>query len=177
MLFKPFDYNPNSVSVKTGSYSIPAGRYALIEAEVRNGGTFSIDGSVALKSVSTLIQASATGNATVFTCAAGRTAEVSVYGRFNAGTGNIVYRQSAGQTIDLSPAGGSNDIHESNIKMAGGDTIELVQTGAPVDGYVTGKYTDDDCNPVVATFWVPTGTSLTLAGDARYTVTEYIIPT
>lgn len=42
MLFKPFDFDPVSTSVKTGSYTVPAGRYALI---VPNGVWLSIAGT------------------------------------------------------------------------------------------------------------------------------------
>jgi hypothetical protein len=48
----PFDNNPVSVSVKTGSYTIPSGQYARVVANVKAGGTFTIDAATALDSVS-----------------------------------------------------------------------------------------------------------------------------
>lgn len=44
----PFDFNPVSVSVKTGSYTIPAGKYARAIVNVIGSGTFTINGTTAL---------------------------------------------------------------------------------------------------------------------------------
>ncbi len=38
------------VSATAANYTVPAGYYAVVRAQVRNGGTFSIDGSVVLTS-------------------------------------------------------------------------------------------------------------------------------
>lgn len=46
----PFDNCPVSVSVKTGSYTIPSGQYARTVASVSDGGTFTIGGTTALHS-------------------------------------------------------------------------------------------------------------------------------
>lgn len=48
----PFNFQPVATAVKTASYTIPAGRYAKVSANVQTGGTFSISGVIALSSVS-----------------------------------------------------------------------------------------------------------------------------
>lgn len=59
-LIVPFNYQPFSVSVKTGAYTIPAGYYAFVSAFCDAGETFSIGGVVALRGNSA-IAASGTG--------------------------------------------------------------------------------------------------------------------
>lgn len=44
----PFNNNPVSVSVKTGSYTIPAGKFARAVVNVIGSGTFTINGNTAL---------------------------------------------------------------------------------------------------------------------------------
>lgn len=50
MITFPFNFQPVSTTVRTGSYSIPSGQYAYVTATAKNGGTFSIGGTVALDS-------------------------------------------------------------------------------------------------------------------------------
>lgn len=51
IVFNPSTQQPESVSVKTGSYTIPAGYYAYVTASVAGSDTFSIGGIVALQGV------------------------------------------------------------------------------------------------------------------------------
>lgn len=46
-----FNNKPASTTVRTASYTIPAGRYARVVANVQAGGTFTIGGVVALSSI------------------------------------------------------------------------------------------------------------------------------
>ena len=46
--FIPFNFCPTSVSVKTSSYTIPAGYYACVVANVAGSGSFTIDSDTAL---------------------------------------------------------------------------------------------------------------------------------
>lgn len=48
----PFNFQPANVSVKTGSYTIPAGKYAKVDVQCEAGGSFTIDGLTALTSKS-----------------------------------------------------------------------------------------------------------------------------
>jgi len=61
-LIIPFNYQPFSVSVKTGAYTIPAGYYAYVTASVQGADTFSIGGVVALAGVAG-VAGSGTGGA------------------------------------------------------------------------------------------------------------------
>jgi len=45
----PFNNNPSSVSVKTASYTIPAGKYALLTVNLIGSATFTIGGVTALQ--------------------------------------------------------------------------------------------------------------------------------
>ena len=91
-----FNGNPSSVSVKTGSYTIPANKYAYITANCENGATFSIDGTVALSSNSWSALAKSTGNlystAGVATYTGGSTTEgliTNLGGVTTSGAGSI----------------------------------------------------------------------------------------
>lgn len=46
----PFNFQPASVSVQSGSYSIPAGNYARVTVNIDGTGTFTIGGTTALSS-------------------------------------------------------------------------------------------------------------------------------
>jgi len=49
----PFNFQPVSVSVKTSSYTIPAGKYAYVTANAIGSATFEIGGATALSGSST----------------------------------------------------------------------------------------------------------------------------
>jgi len=53
MINLPFNFQPESVAVKTGSYTIPAGKYAFVTANVVGNSTFTINGSTALQATLT----------------------------------------------------------------------------------------------------------------------------
>lgn len=48
----PFNFQPESVSVVTGSYTVPPGKYARVIANVSGSSTFTIGGATALASTS-----------------------------------------------------------------------------------------------------------------------------
>lgn len=52
----PFNNEPIAISVKTGSYTIPSGRFAKITVNIEGTGTFTINGVLAFRGVqSTLL--------------------------------------------------------------------------------------------------------------------------
>jgi len=53
MINIPFNFQPLSVSVKTGSYTIPSGKYAYVSANVEGTGTFTLGGDIALRGTTT----------------------------------------------------------------------------------------------------------------------------
>lgn len=83
-----FNGNPSSVSVKTGSYTIPANKYAYITANCENGATFSIDGTVALSSNNWSVLAKSTGNIYSTTGVASYTAGSAVEGVLTSSNAN-----------------------------------------------------------------------------------------
>jgi hypothetical protein len=76
-LVVPFNFQPSSVSVKTASYTIPAGKYAKVTVNIDGTGTFTIDGSTALSASQNSVLATSplatdgTGRLTTTTAAAG----------------------------------------------------------------------------------------------------------
>jgi hypothetical protein len=46
----PFNFQPTSVSVKTGSYTIPSGKYARVSVALLGDSTFTIGGTTCLES-------------------------------------------------------------------------------------------------------------------------------
>jgi len=51
----PFNFQPETVEVKTASYPIPAGKYAYVVANVEGTGTFTIGGTTALRGTSNTV--------------------------------------------------------------------------------------------------------------------------
>lgn len=48
-LVVPFNFQPSAVSVKTGSYTIPAGKYAKVTVNLEGSATFTIGGVTAIR--------------------------------------------------------------------------------------------------------------------------------
>ena len=169
MLVQPFDNNPFATEVKTGSFNIAADEYALITAEVQNGGTFSIDATVALKSIDNGLAAvsvgTTDGSVATFTVPAGQIFEGQIFTEIGAikRIGGLEYGTSTG-IIDQITVGPSTTI-SIGVSGAGNKSIT---------GYT--KRIDSD-GPVVGEFWVPANTALTLTGDTRYTVQRYKVIT
>ena len=169
MLVQPFDNNPFATEVKTGSFNIAADEYALVTAEVQNGGTFSIDAVVALKSISNGLAAvnvgTTDGSIATFTVPAGQIFEGQIFTEIGAikRIGGLEYGTSTG-IIDQITVGPSTTISIS-AGSAGSRSIT---------GYA--RRVDGD-GPVVGDFWVPSNTALTITGDTRYTVQRYKVIT
>lgn len=177
MLFKPFDYNPVSVSVKTGSYSIPAGRYAYVVPECDDS-NFTIDGNSAVQSRQYSINGSVPsvpgGGARTLLTTNNNLGPIKIKGVSD--TNFLLLRPaggSSGGTDDITIHDSTDPTKTQEITFNVGDSLYFKNDGglATVSYNVTGyrlgiNYANG--------FWVPTGTSLN--GD-RYTVAEYIIPT
>ena len=182
MLVQPFDNNPFATEVKTGSYNILADEYALVTAEVQNGGTFSIDAAVALSSLGNAFKASSLVNdgsangATVFTMPGDRSGRVRVY---TLGVNNVEVgidheaEGTAGSREQLIIGAGSGFFEAILGEL---DRIYARTTGADKI-YVAGFFDDGKSGEIVGEFWVPSSTALTLTGDTRYTVQRYKVVT
>ena len=54
----PFNFQPESVSVETGSYTVPAGKYARVTVNLEGSATFTIGGATALRGTQNTVLAS-----------------------------------------------------------------------------------------------------------------------
>lgn len=173
-LFLPFNNRPTSTSVKTSTYIIPAGKYARVIAYVEDGGTFSIDGLVALESDlydGQVVNVSATGIAASYTVPAGYF--------FEGQAGN----KNAGEDISSITIDGNDiKISDSNkmisLKAGPGSTVTVLSgglgTGSVLSGYARKEASRTSGN-TTESFWLPTGATLTGAGSWRAVVEEYDI--
>lgn len=172
-IFIPFNFQPASVAVKTGSYTIPAGSYARVIAQVAANSTFTIDGATALDNDVTpffkVNDVSASAGATVsYTVPADRYFEGQATCTNSASMQINVGNNAFGATPTL-----GTDVFP--IKAGPNETIVLTVGGsdyATLSGY---EYDFDvsDMRKIVQEFWVPTGTVLNGTGTVRYTVELY----
>lgn len=172
----PFNFNPESVSVKTGSFSIPVGKYAFISTEVRNGGSFSIGGTIAIQSTGyaiaavNVVQLGNTSNVGI-TVPANSFFEGQISLRNGTGTGDFDIGGNTMQAVDMSL--------ENIFRCKAGPSIDVEadKNGNSADAILTGyTRTIDGSESNTMNFWVPESTALTISGDARYTVSIFAIP-
>lgn len=168
----PFVPNPDSTTVRTGSYTIPAGKYAYVTPESYDS-DFTIDGSTALQTKYYNINGSVPS-------VPGGGAKTLLTTNNNLGPIRIKGVTSVDQLL-LRPAGGAaaNDVVIfdqtvpddilKEIIFNNGDSLYFLNNG----GLATASYTVTGykINHSSQTgFWVPSGTALN--GD-RYTVAEF----
>lgn len=172
----PFNFQPTSVSVKTSSYTIPAGSYAYVEAQAEDGGTFTIDGSTALNakaqtsvnSESDSFALSGSGSLTV-NVATNKLAILRLY--LSAITGNPTLTIS-GNLITTSLTTAYNNVYY----LGSGDSF-VISTGSSEQAF--GYYTFHEYDPNItettntASFWLPTGSVINGSGQWRATVSLY----
>ena len=156
-----FTGKPDSSVVKTGSYTIPAGKYARITAQSFEGNEISVDGTTFLRAVDNAIPiAVATGNSST-------TSAISYTVPSNKRFTGIVL------------AGGSNPVTVDGVQVGTGAGPFNVQAGpgsvvsAPASGAGAAKgiagYVESLRSPMaVESFWVPAGT--VMAGSGNYLV-------
>lgn len=161
-----FNGNPTSVSVKTGSYNIPAGNYAYVTAVCESGQTFSIDGTAAMTTFGS-ISATGTVNSgspvTLFTAASNSPAMVDILINCAAGvTGTLTMN---GHTLQTTAASTNYRFYQIYVPAAA--TVTLTSLAGNTTYSVAGSYVTESSK--TASFWVPTGTALTTS-NGRYTV-------
>ena len=173
MLFKPFDFNPASVSVKTSSYSIPAGRFAYVVPHCRQS-DFTIGGAIVNERKIYFTQAVSPGGSTTVTIpGTSLSGYFSIFFKDASATFDLTLRRGSNSNFDLTLGSTINEYIDSELLLNSGDQL-IVPAWHPNNlgaYYVKGHFNSKD-EPVG--HWVPTGTSLN--GDS-YTVSEYIIPT
>jgi len=79
IVYNPSNAQPESVSVKTGAYTIPAGYYAYVTASVQGADTFSIGGVVALAGVASVAGSGTGGLASEVDTSATNTTAIFTY--------------------------------------------------------------------------------------------------
>lgn len=169
----PFNYEPDSVSVKTGSYSIPSGQYAFVTAYCRDGGTFSIGGTVALEADGTDLDGD------ILTVSESRTSAGTVHATTNGYSfeGHLLF--TAGSALTITVGGvttvtGASPGERYEVKAGPAEDINI--GGTTPQGTLVGferRPMGQVRSIVSGSFWVPASTALTLSGNTRYTVSLY----
>ena len=162
----PFNFQPDSVAVKTGSYTIPAGSYAYVVAYASRGGWIKIDGSLALDHQSTITNVNVTATGT--NTASHTVATDSAFEGFVANSVSTGWTFGGGSSVPFGVTGGSSHV----IKLGPGGSVTSDATSSVK--YIVGyEFVANETNSSTAAFWVPTGTAFTLSGDAKYTVSLF----
>lgn len=162
-LVVPFNFNPTSVSVRTSSYTIPAGRYAKVFADCDSGGIFTINGVNALVTFAFLNVDQTASSGVTYTVPSGYVASVSAIQ--SAGSVNLSVNANLNETLAVSrystifSIGPSGTMSLSNI---GGGSY-CVQ-GSAVPSGPTNR---------AAEFFLPTGTVISGTGNWRAVVMEF----
>jgi hypothetical protein len=155
--------NPASLTVGTGSYTVPANKYAFCTAQVMNGGTFTIDASTALSSQALDI-ARVNINATTTQTHTVNSSRWFVGGAATQASGAAwTYDGMLGTAVTL-----VNGTTSSVPPIGPGGTIVLTSGGVQKNliGAEVGKQnTSSD-----GSFWLPTGTTINTTGTGYYTV-------
>ena len=186
--FLPFNQNPDSVAIKTSSYTIPAGFYARVIAT--NFETdFTIDSVVAVEKIKYKSTTPGVSTAAIFTNTSAYTlmgscttnlANSGCYVNNPSSIGNAVGRYVRNPYGTNYPLGVSTSQIGNNFTGASSTynqaPIYLSQDNIIYgSGVFTVRYLDFVAidPPTMAEFWVPTGTDL---DGTRFTVELYAIP-
>lgn len=158
---------PIAVSVKTSSYTIPAGRYAKVYVEVENGGTFTIDGNTSMDTDALVNISSVTnsGSNVSYTVPSNYYAIVNA---FTAVSGDSTYQVS---TSYLSPAG-SKSWHGGAHYGGPASVIGVFATSSGARG-INGVAIPSNAMNRSAHFTLPAGAIINGTGTWRATVEEY----
>lgn len=171
----PFNFQPSSTTVRTGSYTIPAGFYAYVSVHCEPGGTFSIDGNEALSAINSdgfdvISVDQSVNNSSTYTVPTGYYFQGTAYT-----SGSTVLLGVDGTTVFDSHSGaGSMNEGRFPISFTAGSG-SVISTNSSDSMNIVGACIRNGSprNDVFANFWVPSGTDLTESGDTKYTVTLY----
>lgn len=162
----PFNFQPVAVSVKTTSYTIPAGKYAQVFIEVYSGGIFTINAVNSITSDPFLnIDYAGTAIGTIYTVPAGYRAIIPAIG--SSGADNFSVNGNTSATFNTS----ANVLLTGvNIEIGPSGTLASAGSGSKA---VSGVAIPSNATHKETTFWLPTGTVLSGTGNWRATVMEY----
>jgi hypothetical protein len=184
----PFGFQPNSVSVKTGSYTIPSGYYAYVTAYCDEDGSFSVGGTVALAGQDDVARTTSGSVEAVTAVAVGGTGSTYSY-TVSSGyifSGNVFFSSNSGtQTLSIGgvqvmSCGSANTGASFDITVGSSDVITVTSSGSGTLGIAGASKRINTLNitesiagtPTVGSFWIPTGTALTVS-SATYTVSLF----
>jgi|DEB0MinimDraft_6_1074348.scaffolds.fasta_scaffold123985_2 hypothetical protein len=165
----PFDFNPTSVSVKTSSYTIPAGSYAYVINA--SDDDFTINGTAAFENPdSGSTQLASQGTNYDYTVTQSGHFTIALYHAWNSNTTSasvsIAPDGSSFYTLIVSTISSGNETKFENVFLNKGAVIRGSR-GSNSSGATRMYYSSCREGIVSGGFWVPTGTQLN--GD-RYTV-------
>lgn len=176
----PFNYNPDSVDVKTNTTNeaIAADTYAYIYAEVEYGGQFYINDELALDSedpvVSSADDAGGSSYTLIYTAPTDRTVVFDIYAGNVSGSGTIRVKPGGlTSTYDLFTYNNSLD-SALKVYLSDGDLIEFSSGSANNQYLLTGEIVNAVTHRS-GHFWVKTGTDLRISGSGRYTIMNYTL--
>jgi hypothetical protein len=167
----PFNFQPESVDVKTSLYTIPSGKYAKVVAYCPVGSQFLIGGTAALISSTAIVNSiSDAGTLSATTTIKGAAGGNTVFeGTLRIITGSGNWSLQVGGINILTPTAGTYELKvgpDDNIVLA-----ELLGTDNISYSLVGYEYsrTERDTE-LTEEFWVTSGTQLNVTGSARFTV-------
>lgn len=150
---------PASISVKTASYTIPAGRYARIVAECDSGGTLTINAVTAITTAAFVnVDSSITNNNLTYTVPTGFLAKLTLTRGGNSFTINGNAAPADNIQYEFGPSGGVS----IGTDVLGTKSIQ----GVAVPSNATNRQ---------GQFFVPTGTVISGTGNWRALVEEYTV--
>lgn len=170
----PFNQQPVSTSVKTTSYTIPAGRYARVTGRITSDNSFSaatgtlgflaIDGSPVQYVNNFLINRTMSGVSAIFTMPAQFSGTMS-YWVLNTSPGTITFSIDSGTNVSLPPSTGTAS-GICNVLPGTAITYSVAANGRFVAQCLGNKSID-------ISLWVPAGTVLTGSVLPIWVVEEY----
>jgi hypothetical protein len=163
----PFNFCPTSVSVKTASYTIPAGRYAQVYVEADSGGIFTIDAVSAVVTAAFVnIDQIVTGAGVLtYTAPTGYRSNITALG------------SNSNDTVSINGNSGTftlvaNTMRETSFELGPAGNLSLTPAGTRTAG-ISGSAIPSNNTSRQATFWVPTGTVISGSGNWKAVVQEY----
>lgn len=165
MISIPFNFQPESVSVHTGSYTIPAGKYARVIAHINGNGSFTIDGATAIDAT----QASVV-NVLVVNVGISPASYTVPSGYYFEGI--AVATAAVTISVDGTDIGEISDTIGNKVMVGSGSTLSAPSSGISGTAKILGvsRKVSSGEGPVNSEFWLPSGTVINGSGSWRATV-------
>jgi hypothetical protein len=169
--------NPASITVGTGSYTVPANRYAYVSADSSNTADFEVSSTVLIAKkhgLQIFYTGSITATTDIFTPTAGMACELSAT-LGNTGIGALVYSGTYVHTILDKP--GAAAVFISGFKAANSGSpvnkVSITRASGTVEYTIQGYYVKDTSvsNGGGLNMWLPTGTTIT---GGKYIAQEFL---